>query len=139
MLSSILIFIIIIPGQHSPTPSSVVTAIYRQYEPSISTYSSGSVSYYYFYYYYYYYHHYYYHYYYCYCYNYYYYFYYYYCILLLTTTSTATAIIIIIITGVNGVAISAADVQWRLVEQLLTSAVDGDEVINIDCAFDTWI
>ena len=61
------------------------------------------------------------------------------------TTTTATSIIIIIIVisiiiiGVNGVAISAADVQWRLVEQLLTSAVDGDEVINIDCAFDTWI
>ena len=59
-----------------------------------------------------------------------------------TTTTTTTAIIIIIsiiIIGVNGVAISATDVQWRLVEQLLTSAVDGDEVINIDCAFDTWI
>ena len=61
------------------------------------------------------------------------------------TTTTATSIIIIIIVisniiiGVDGVAISATDVQWRLVEQLLTSAVDGDEVINIDCAFDTWI
>ena len=57
----------------------------------------------------------------------------------ITTTTATSIIIIIVIIGVNGVAISAADVQWRLVEQLLTIAVDGDEVINIDCAFDTWI
>jgi hypothetical protein len=33
----IIIIIIIIPGQHRPSLSSAATAIYRQYEPSIST------------------------------------------------------------------------------------------------------
>ena len=52
----------------------------------------------------------------------------YYIIIIITTIIIIIMIIIIIIIiGVDGVAISAADVQRRLVEQLLTSA------------FDTWI
>jgi len=30
-------------------------------------------------------------------------------------------------------------VQWSLDEQLLTSAVDGEEVVDIDGTFDAWI
>ena len=54
------------------------------------------------------------------------------------TTTNATATVIGVVAGVGG-GCDVVDVQWRLIEELLTSAVNGDEVIDIDCAFGTRV